>query len=91
MENNDILNILGGINQNPVGDIKIDFSSILKLPLVILLFGNVLFAALAFLRTRILADTFQSSQSGLVKTIVSIYLILTIIGSILAVLFLLLA
>ena len=87
MNPNDILNNIGG-NRTLEG-INFNFSGLLKFPLVILLFGNVLFAALLFFRTRILADTYQSSQAALVKTVISIYLATTILGSIIAILFLL--
>lgn len=87
MDANEILNNIGG--SKSLNGITFDFSGLLKFPIVILLFGNVLFAALLFFRARILADTFQSSQNSLAKTIISVYLAVTIIGSIIAILFLL--
>lgn len=87
MENpNDILSNLG---QNPFSGLSINVMSLFKAPIVIVLIGNLLFAALLFLRSRILADTFESSSNGVVKVIVSGYLVLTVIGSIVTVLFLL--
>ncbi len=85
----DILDILSGLGGKTSNRVNLNFSAFLKIPLVAILFVNILYAALLFLRTKILADTFQSSQTGLIKAVVSIYLVITIIGSILAVLFLL--
>ena len=87
--NNDVNNMLDNLSKNPFGGLSINAASLLKLPLVLILFGNVLFAALLLLRTRILADTFESSSIGIIKAIITIYMIVTIIGSIIAVLFLL--
>jgi len=81
--------MLDNLGKNPFGGLMVSVASILKFPLVLILFGNVLFAALLFLRSRILSDTFESSSIGVIKTIITIYLITTIIGSIIAVLFLL--
>ena len=87
MENpNDILNNLG---KNPLEGIGINIIGLFKAPIVIVLIGNLLFAALLFLRSRILSDTFESSSNKVVKLIVSGYLVLTVIGSIVTVLFLL--
>jgi len=87
--NNDVNNMLDNLGKNPLGGLSINVVTLLKFPLVLMLFGNILFAALLFLRSRILADTFESSNIGIIKTIITIYLIATIIGSIIAVLFLL--
>lgn len=87
--NNDVNNMLDNLGKNPLGGLSINIVTLLKFPMVLMLFGNVLFAALLFLRSRILADTFESSNIGIIKTIITIYLIATIIGSIIAVLFLL--
>lgn len=87
--NNDVNNMLDNLGKNPLGGLSINIVTLLKFPLVLMLFGNILFAALLFLRSRILADTFESSNIGIIKTIITIYLIATIIGSIIAVLFLL--
>jgi hypothetical protein len=87
--NNDVNSMLDNLGKNQFGGIAVNIASILKFPLVLMLFGNILFAALLFLRSRILADTFESSSIGIIKAIITIYLIATIIGSIIAVLFLL--
>ncbi len=86
---NDVNDILNNLGKGPLGGLSINLISLLKAPIVIVLIGNLLFSALLFLRSRILADTFESSSNGIIKTIVSGYLVLTVIGSIVTVLFLL--
>lgn len=83
---NDILNNLG---KNPFSGLGINIISLFKAPIVIILIGNLLFSALLFLRSRILSDTFESSSNKIIKVIISGYLVLTVIGSIVTVLFLL--
>lgn len=84
---NDMLNQIGG--GKSFNGLSFSITGLLKFPLVIILFGNILYAILLYLRSKILADTIESSQSGVIKTLISVYLVITIIGSILAVLFLL--
>lgn len=69
----------------------IDFSWMLKLPGIVILLVNVFFAVLLFLRARILADTIATSQSKLVKSIIILYVAFTVIGTLLSILFLILA
>jgi hypothetical protein len=83
MDTNTFLNNLGS------SDITISMSSILKLPLVILIFGNLFFATMLYFRSRILSDTLKSSQNLFLKVIVPVYLFASLLGSILAVIFLL--
>ncbi len=86
---NDIDNILGNIGTNPFEGLGVSVMSLLKAPIILILVGNLLFSVLLFLRARILADTFESSSNSIVKTMVGGYIILTVIGSIVTVLFLL--
>jgi len=86
---NDVTSMLDNLGKNPLGGLVVSAASLLKFPLILILFGNILFAALLFLRSRILSDTFESSSNTLIKVIISTYLIITIIGSIIAILFLL--
>ncbi len=86
---NDIDSILGNIGTNPFKGLGVSVMSLLKAPIILILVGNLLFSVLLFLRARILADTFESSSNGIVKTMVGGYIILTVIGSIVTVLFLL--
>lgn len=67
--------------------ISFSILSLLKLPLLLLLIGNVLFSILLFLRVRILADTFKSPQNKIVKTVVLIYMFIVLIISLLSLLF----
>lgn len=87
MEN--ILNILYNISGNASGSINLGIISLLKLPLIIILFGNVLFATLLILKIRILSETFETSDNKLIKYLVRFYLFVSIIGGIIALLFLL--
>lgn len=70
---------------------KINIYSVLKLPLLIFVLGNVLFALILFLRARLLSDTFSTSQNKIAKSIIVIYIITTVVGSLLSILFLALA
>lgn len=86
---NDANEILNNLGKNPFSGLGINIIDFFKAPVVIVLIGNLLFSALLFLRSRILADTFESSSNKVIKMIVSGYLVLTVIGSIVTVLFLL--
>lgn len=69
----------------------LDFSWLLKGPGIVILIVNIFFAVLLFLRARILADTIATSQSKLVKSIIVLYVVFTMIGTFLTILFLILA
>jgi len=84
-----ILDILYNISGNTTDTINLGIISLLKLPLIIILFGNVLFATLLILRIRILSETFETSDNKLIKYLVRFYLFISIIGGIIALLFLL--
>jgi hypothetical protein len=64
--------------------------TILKVPIILALVGNILFSALLFLRVRILADTFKTPQNKIVKTIMAVHVILVLAGTLLSLLFVLL-
>lgn len=83
------MEILNNLSGNSTDTINIGIISLLKLPLIIILFGNVLFAILLLLRIRILAETFETRDNKLVRYIVLFYLFTSVIGSIIALLFLL--
>jgi hypothetical protein len=70
---------------------EINIYSVLKFPLLIFILGNVLFALILFLRARLLSDTFSTSQNKIAKSIIVIYIITTVVGSLLSILFLALA
>ena len=85
----DITEILNNLSGNSMNTINIGIVSLLKLPLIIILFGNVLFAILLLLRIRILAETFVTGDNKLIRGLVLFYLFTSVIGSIIALLFLL--
>lgn len=67
--------------------IEVKLIGLLKIPLLMFLAGNVLFAVLLVLRLRVLSDQFQSEENRLLKIAVLVYVCLTIIGSLLSLLF----
>jgi len=84
-----VLDILYNISGNASDAINLGIIPLLKLPLIIILFGNVLFATLLILRIRILSETFETPDNKLIKYLVRFYLFLSIVGGIIALLFLL--
>jgi len=70
--------------------LSFDILSILKIPLIIVLIGNILFSALLFLRVRILADTFKTPGNKFVKIMFSTYLIILLFTTLLSLLFVIL-
>lgn len=89
MNPNEILDNLGAKDTN--FGIEVDFTNLLKLPLILLVVGNLLFAILLFLRVRILADIFSTPENKLVKTVILIHIFATVIGSIISLLFVILS
>ena len=85
----EIIEILNNLSGNSTDTMNIGIVSLLKLPLIIILFGNVLFAILLLLRIRILAETFETGDNKLIRGLVLFYLFTSVIGSIIALLFLL--
>lgn len=83
------MEILNNLSEHSGDTINIGIVSLLKLPLIIVLFGNVLFAVLLLLRIRILSETFETTDNKLIRYLVSFYLFISVIGSIIALLFLL--
>lgn len=83
------MEILNNISGNTADTINLGIISLLKLPLIIILFGNVLFAILLLLRIRILSETFETADNNLIRYLVRFYLFTSVIGSIIALLFLL--
>lgn len=66
---------------------EIDLSWVLKIPAIILLVSNIFFSIILFLRIRILDDTVTTPQSKLVKNLLVIYLMTTVVGTLVAILF----
>ena len=92
---NDINELLDSITPGTVKGVdtvlptspEIDLSWLLKIPAIIVLVGNIFFSIMLFLRIRILDDTVTTSQSKLVKSLLTIYLITTVVGTLIAILF----
>ncbi len=73
------------------GDIfSLDLFSILKIPIILTLLGNILFSTLLFLRVRILADTFKTPQNKIVKMLMGVHILVVIVGTLLSLLFVIL-
>lgn len=83
------MEILNNLSGHSGDTINIGIVSLLKLPLIIVLFGNVLFAVLLLLRIRILSETFETTDNKLIRYLVRFYLFISVIGSIIALLLLL--
>lgn len=91
---NQLLNNIGSEAVAKTGETHVsamDFSWFIKLPVIIILFVNVFAAVLLFLRVRILSDTITTSENKRIKSLVVTYLIVTVIGTLLSILFLILA
>lgn len=65
--------------------------SILKFPLILFLIGNIFFALLLYLRVRILSDAFSASKSKKLKSLIVLYMAIVVVGTFLAILFVLLS
>jgi hypothetical protein len=86
MDIDDFLNNLGGSSES----LSFSITSLLKLPIILILIGNIFFAILLFLRVRILADTFQTPQNKTVKTVILLYIGTVLVGTLLSLLFVIL-
>jgi len=87
-EANEILNNINTVKLEPF---EFNLLPLLKVPFVLLLIANLLFALILYFRIRILSDTFVTSQNRKVKSIVVIYLLGTFFLSLFAILFLVLS
>ena len=87
-EINEILNNLYTIQ---IGTIEFNLIPLLKVPAILLLIGNLLFSLILYLRVRILTDTFVMEDSKKMKSIVVLYLIVTFLLTLAAMLFLILS
>jgi hypothetical protein len=82
--------IFDNLNKSRQDNISLNLSALLKLPVFVLLFGNILYALILLLRVRILADTFESNAGGKIKTLMYGYLALIVVGSLISLLFIVL-
>lgn len=82
-------NLIGDLNTitfNPI----LDFGEILKVPLILILVGVLLYSFLLLLKVRILVDTVESEGNFKMKALVSINLFVTIFTTIFGILIILL-
>ncbi len=87
-EVNDILNNLYRVE---VGSFKFSLFPLLKVPVIIFLIGNLLFSLILYLRVRMLTDTFVMGDNKIMKSIVVLYLVVTFLLTLVAILFLILS
>ena len=64
--------------------------SVLKIPIIFILIGNILFATFLYLRVRILSDTYKSPRNKMIKQLMAIHMIVVIVGTLLSLLFVIL-
>lgn len=84
------IDILNNLSFGSGDTFSFNLLSILKIPIILILLGNILFSTLLFLRVRILADTFKTSQNKIVKMIMGVHIIIVIVGTLLSLLFVIL-
>ena len=73
------------------GDVfSFELLSILKIPIIFILIGNILFATFLYLRVRILSDTYKTPRNKMIKQIMAIHMIVVIAGTLLSLLFVIL-
>ena len=88
MDANEILN---SIDKVEVSTFDLNILPLLKIPFILLLIANLLFALILYLRIRILSDTFVTQENRRIKSVVVIYLIGSLFLSLFALLFLILS
>jgi hypothetical protein len=73
------------------GDVfSFDLLSVLKIPIIFILIGNILFATFLYLRVRILSDTYKTPRNKTVKQMMAMHMIAVIVGTLLSLLFVIL-
>ncbi len=73
------------------GDVfSFNILSLLKIPIIFILVGNILFATFLYLRVRILSDTYKTPDNKMVKQIMAIHMIAVVVGTLLSLLFIIL-
>lgn len=81
------------MDNNILGTMVYDFSDftwLLKVPLAILVAGVIFYNMMMMLRIRILADTVDSNENGLMKKIAYVHTILSILGCLISLVLILL-
>jgi uncharacterized membrane protein YidH (DUF202 family) len=73
------------------GDVfSFELLSVLKIPIIFILIGNILFATFLYLRVRILSDTYKTPRNKMIKQLMAIHMIVVIVGTLLSLLFVIL-
>lgn len=73
------------------GDVfSFNLLSVLKIPIIFILIGNILFVTFLYLRVRILSDTYKTPENKMVKQIMAIHMVATVVGTLLSLLFVIL-
>ncbi|MFA7628340.1 MAG: DUF5657 family protein [Candidatus Dojkabacteria bacterium] len=73
------------------GDVfSFDLLSVLKIPIIFILIGNILFATFLYLRVRILSDTYKTPRNKTIKQMMAMHMIAVIVGTLLSLLFVIL-
>jgi magnesium-transporting ATPase (P-type) len=67
-----------------------DLLSVLKIPIIFILIGNILFATFLYLRVRILSDTYKTPRNKTIKQMMAMHMIAVIVGTLLSLLFVIL-
>lgn len=63
---------------------NINLGDVLKLPMIVILIGNVLYSFMLVLKIKILADTIESDANKKIKSLVYINMLVSIVVGILA-------
>ncbi len=63
---------------------NINLGDVLKLPMIVILIGNVLYSFMLVLKIKILADTIESDSNRKIKSLVYINMLVSIVVGILA-------
>ena len=64
--------------------LNLNLGSILKLPLLVVLLGNIFYSLMLVLKIKILADTVDSDGNGRIKILVYVNLFISLITTLLA-------
>ncbi len=62
----------------------INLGDVLKLPLIVILIGNIFYSLMLVLKIKILVDTVESENSGKIKALVYINLLVSLVVALLA-------
>lgn len=87
MNTNDIVEGLDSLRRT---ELSISILAFFKIPFMLLILGNFIFIILLSIKIKILADTIDCPNNKLMKKILSSYIIISIIASLVSLFFILL-